>query len=82
MTELFEMSVMARWNGLEMRVVDGFRSTDGRSIARVSYTGHDADLAEGLGLQKVDAAVYEASVPMASLVDTQTVQLIPASWER
>jgi hypothetical protein len=81
-TELFEMSVMARWNGLEMRVVDSFRSAEGKPIAHVSYTGHDADLAEGLGLQKVDAAVYEASVPMASLVDVQTVQLIPRSWER
>lgn len=81
-TELFELSVTARWNGLEMRVVDSFRDTEGRPVARVSYTGHDADLAEGLRLQKVDAGVYEASVPMASLVDVQTAQLVPRTWAR
>lgn len=80
--ELFELNVTARWNGLEMRVVDSFRDAEGQPVARVSYTGHDADLAEGLRLQKVDAGVYEASVPMASLADVTTAQLVPRTWAR
>lgn len=81
-TELFELSVTGRWNGLEMRVVDQWTGADGESLARVSYTGHDADIAEGLRLEKVDAAVYEATVPAASVSALQTVQLIPQSWAR
>ena len=79
-TELFELDVSARWNGLEMRVVDQWRGQDGEGFSRVSYTGHNADLAEGLRLQKVDAAVYEITVPTANLVEVVTTQLIPASW--
>ncbi|WP_456844332.1 hypothetical protein [Cellulomonas sp. P5_C6] len=79
-TELFELDVSGRWNGLEVRSVDQWTHTDGTELSRVSYTGHDANLAEGLRLSKVDAAVYEATVPTASLVDVVTTQLLPASW--
>lgn len=81
-TELFELRVDARWNGLEVRVVDQFRGPDGQDYARVSYTGHNADLAEGLRLEKIDAAVYEATVPAGSLTEVQHSQLIPRSWAR
>jgi len=79
-TEMFELYVSARWNGLEMRVVDQWKEPSGESSSRVSYTGHNADLAEGLRLQKIDAAVYEVSVPTANLVDVVTTQLIPTAW--
>lgn len=79
-TELFEMSVTARWNGLEMRVVDQWQDPEHGAMALVSYTGHNADLAEGLRLQKNDAAVYETVVPASSLGQLQTAQLIPSAW--
>ena len=74
------MYMSGRWNGLEVRVVDQWPTLDGAGVSRVSYTGHDADLAEGLQLPKVDAAVYEVTVPTDHLVEVVTTQLIPASW--
>lgn len=82
LSELFEMSVTGTWNGLPVRVVDQWKDADGTGLARVSYTGHDADLAEGLRMQKVDAAVYEATVPLANVAQVQTAQLVPRSWAR
>ncbi|WP_211373862.1 hypothetical protein [Cellulomonas fimi] len=79
-TELFELNVTARWNGLEMRVVDQWTERGGATVSRVSYTGHNADLAEGLRLEKIDAGVYEATVPTGNLSDVVTAQLIPSSW--
>ncbi|KRD43387.1 hypothetical protein ASE38_03790 [Cellulomonas sp. Root930] len=79
-TELFEMDMSGRWNGLEVRVVDQWPTPDGAGVSRVSYTGHNADLAEGLQLPKVDAAVYEVTVPTDHLVEVVTTQLVPASW--
>lgn len=80
-TEMFELMVTARWNGLPVRVVDQWTTAEG-AASRVSYTGHDADLAEGLRLEKVDAAVYEATVPTAALQDVTPTQLVPAAWAR
>lgn len=79
--QLLEMYVTARWNGLEMRLVDQWKQQDGQSIAHVSYIGHNADLAEGLRLPKIDAALYEVSVPTASLQDVQMSQLVPRQWD-
>ena len=78
-SELFELKVLARWNGLEMREVDRW-TNDGTEVSRVSYIGHDANLAEALQLTKIDAAVYELIVPTASLVDVVATQLIPTAW--
>ncbi|MEE6281253.1 hypothetical protein [Georgenia sunbinii] len=78
--ELFEMYVAAKWNGLAVRVVDQWTAQDGESISHVSYTGHNADLAEGLQLPKVDAGVYEVTVPTASLVAVEHTQLVPEQW--
>jgi hypothetical protein len=80
LTELFELDVNARWNGLEMRVVDQLRDASGTAYSRVSYVGHNADLAEGLQLTKVDAGVYEETVPADSLTELVTTQIIPSSW--
>ena len=73
------MNVTARWNGLEMRVVDQWTDAQGQPIHRVTYLGHNADLDEGLRLEKVDPGVYEASIPGAPQ-DVTTTQLIPSSW--
>lgn len=79
-TEVVEMYVTARWNGLEVRVVDSGRGASGEGLARVSYIGHNADLAEGLNMSKVDAGVYEATVPSAGLENLTTAQLVPPAW--
>jgi hypothetical protein len=43
-----------------MRVVDQVRDKNGTAYSRVSYVGRNADLAEGLGLTKIEAGVYDA----------------------
>ena len=78
-TELFEFNITARWNGLEMRVVDQWNDAKSQAVHRVTYLGHNADLAEGLRLEKFAAGVYEASI-VGSLQDVTTTQLIPSSW--
>jgi len=78
--ELFELYMEARWNGLEMRIVDQVPAPGGASALRVSYIGHDADVAEGFRLQKMEAGVYEAQVPPTALTNVVASQLIPRSW--
>lgn len=78
--ELFELHVGARWMGLEMRVVDSWKDRSGAQVARVTYIGHDADMAEAFKLEKIDAGVYEASLPMSALTDVVPSQLIPSAW--
>ena len=80
-TELFEMYVTAKVAGVEVRVVDQWTQPDGVAAARVTYLGHNADIAEGLQLTKVDAGVYEASVAVAQLQDVVTSQLVPTAWQ-
>jgi len=77
---VLELDVQANWNGLELRIVDEFLGDDGSKLSRGSYVGHNADLAEGLQLVKVDAGVYEITVPSESLQDIRTTQLTQASW--
>ncbi|MCL2455464.1 MAG: hypothetical protein FWD18_09255 [Micrococcales bacterium] len=79
-TALFEMNVTGTWNGLPVRILDTWDEADGEQLAQITYTGHNADLAEGLRLTKMDAAVYEAAVPSATITDVRTVQLVPTSW--
>lgn len=79
-SQLFEMYVTARWNGLEVRVVDQWTDQNGEAVSHVSYIGHNADLAEGLRLPKIDAGLYEVSVPTSSLTRVETSQLVPQSW--
>lgn len=78
-TELFEFSFTARWNDLEMRVVSQWNDAQGQSGQRVTYLGHDADVAEGMRLDKVEAGVYEANIP-GRLQNVATARLVPPSW--
>ena len=64
---VFELQMLGSWNGLELRVVEQGANEDGEPIARCVYLGHDADIAEGLGLVKIEAGVYELVVPEAQL---------------
>ena len=76
---LFELVVTARWNGLEMRVVDEW-DEQGTQMSHLFYVGHDADLAEGLRLTKLDAAVYETSAPSAQLSELTHAQTMAPGW--
>ena len=78
--ERFELHVSGRWNGLEVRLVDQWPAENGGTVSRAFYTGHNADLAEGLQLVKVDAAAYEVVVPTENVVDVVPTQLIPQGW--
>jgi hypothetical protein len=77
---LYELQVTGRLMGLAVRVVDSFRDGQGTPVSRVSSIERNADVAEGLGLEKLDAGVYEATVPTSVLTDVEGGQLIPRSW--
>jgi len=79
LTELFEVSMTGVINGIPVRVT-GESTQDGQKIYHVVYTGHNADIAEALGLTKLDAGVYAVAVRAEDLTDVQTVQLIAPSW--
>jgi hypothetical protein len=70
--EYFELDVRTRWNGLGYRVTDEYPTASGLQLSG-SYTDHDADLAEGLQLVKIDAAVYEGELP-GHLLEEATVR--------
>jgi hypothetical protein len=72
--DVFELQFLGSWNGLEVRLVDRW-TVGGEALARCVYLGHDADLAEGLGLEKPEAGVYELTVPEAQLDGLRSVAL-------
>lgn len=76
---LVELVVTARWNGLEMRVLDELETTSGR-VSQLTYVGHDADLAEGLQLTKLDAGVYETLAPSDQLAELTHTQTAAPGW--
>jgi len=78
--EVMELDIEAVWNGLELRIVDESVDADGTKLSSGSYVGHNADLAEGLRLVKVDAGVYEITVPTAMLEGFRSTQLTQPSW--
>ena len=78
--EVMELDIEAVWNGLELRIVDESVDADGTKLSSGSYIGRNADLAEGLRLVKVDAGVYEITVPTAMLEGFRSTQLSQASW--
>lgn len=78
--ELFELVVTAMWGPLLVRVVDQWTDEDGEQVARVSSIGHDANVAESLGLEKVDAAAYEANILMSALHEVTPARLVPDDW--
>lgn len=79
-TELFELDLTARWNGLAVRVVDQWQDTQRYVVARVSHLGDDLQRAERLRLHRVEAGVYETVVYAAELTDLKTNQVVPATW--
>lgn len=79
-TELFELDLTARWNGLSVRVVDQWQDAQRYVVARISHLGDDLDGAERLGLDRVEAGVYESVVYAAELTDIQTNQVVPHTW--
>ena len=79
-TELFELDLTARWNGLAVRVVDQWQDAQRYVVARVSHLGDDLQRAERLRLHHVEAGVYETVVYAAELTDLRTNQVVPATW--
>ncbi len=79
-SELFELDLTARWNGLSVRVVDQWQDAQRYVVARISHLGDDLDRAEALRLDRVEAGVYEAVVYAAELTDIQTNQVVPHTW--
>ncbi len=80
-TELYELKTTALWSGLEMRVVDQWHPADKTPFTMCNYIGHNADLAEGLQLNKIDAGVYVVFAAVKDLLDVSMVQLIPTAWQ-
>jgi hypothetical protein len=74
---VFELHVLGSWNGLDVRVVATWPSEVGQQ-SRIVYLGHDADLAEGLGLVKIEAGVYEATVADSALDGVRNVVVTAA----
>ena len=79
-SELFELDLTARWNGLEVRVVDQWQDSQRYVVTRISHLGDDVERAERLRLDRVEAGVYEAIVYAAELTDIQTNQVVPLTW--
>lgn len=78
--EVFELVITARWGGLAVRVVDQWEDADGVVWFKISSIGHDEQLARSLGMDHIEAGVFEATVAAADLTDLTTTQLIPEEW--
>lgn len=82
-SDLFEIHATARWHGIPVRIVDqGPPDAAGAQQCRISSLAHDADVAEGLHMDKVDPGVYEATVALTDLADVAYAQRIPTAWAR
>ncbi|WP_341359543.1 hypothetical protein V5H98_17775 [Georgenia sp. M64] len=80
--ELFEIHASARWHGIPVRIVDQGPDKDGQQMCRVTSLAHDADVAERLGMDKVDVGVYETTVPLSVLTDVVYAQRVPRAWAK
>ncbi|GIJ00015.1 hypothetical protein CLV28_0984 [Sediminihabitans luteus] len=78
--EIFELSMVGVVQGLPVRVIGQWTVQDGTLMYWCTYTGHDADFAEGLGWRKLDAGVYDVFVPATDVDRLQHIQLIPDEW--
>ncbi|PPB49527.1 hypothetical protein C4K88_07540 [Arthrobacter pityocampae] len=74
--EVFELLARCRFEGQPFRIT-AVAEQDGQRVFRLSYTGHDSGVAEGLGLNKADAGVYWTVVPETAVTDVEFVQNIP-----
>ncbi|MPV38547.1 hypothetical protein [Georgenia subflava] len=80
--ELFEIHASARWHGIPVRIVDQGPNKEGEQFCRITSLAHDADVAERLHMDKVDAGVYEATVALSALTDVVYAQRIPKAWAK
>lgn len=80
--EIFELVITARWGGLAVRVVDQWEDAAGVVAFKISSIGHDEQLARSLGMDHIEAGVYEATVAAADLTDLTTTQLVPEEWRQ
>jgi hypothetical protein len=72
-SDVYELYVSCLYQGLEFRVMD-VAADAGDRVFRLSYVGHDADFAEGIGLNKADAGVYWTLAREADVQDLKVVQ--------
>lgn len=80
--ELFEIHAGGRWHGIPVRIVDQGAGPDGQQMCRITSLAHDADVAERLLMDKVDAGVYETTAPLADLTDVAYAQRVPKAWAK
>ncbi|WP_407345225.1 hypothetical protein [Pengzhenrongella phosphoraccumulans] len=66
-TELFELNVVAHWQGLAVRMVDQWMDSQRDMIARISALTDDGLLARELAMTCVEPGLDEAIVPVAEL---------------
>ncbi|MCQ1951518.1 MULTISPECIES: hypothetical protein [Arthrobacter] len=71
--DLFEVNAVCRWQGHPFRITD-VAHDGGARIFRLFYTGHNADVAESLGLNKADAGVYWTVQPESAVTDVEMFQ--------
>lgn len=72
--DFFEIDATCRWQGHPFRISASTRDKDNNRLFKVFYLGHNADIAESLGLNKGDAGVYWDVLPESKLTDIQVVQ--------
>ncbi|GAA1624598.1 hypothetical protein GCM10009790_04350 [Georgenia ruanii] len=80
--ELFEIHATARWHGLPVRIVDQGPGPDGEVMCRVSSLAYDADAAERMLMDKIDAGVYETTAALSALTDVRYTQRVPNAWAK
>lgn len=71
---VFALRLTASWRGMPFQIVRRWQTENGIAT-RMVYLGRDSLAAEAAGLEKTDAAVYEATVLISELSDVQAVQL-------
>ncbi|NMR20020.1 hypothetical protein [Cellulomonas fimi] len=79
-SELFELDITAWWFGMPVRIVDQWQDRRRDVIARISALADDEALVTSLRMDKVEAGVYETTVPLAELNGLVTEQLVPEAW--
>ena len=80
--EIFEIHASARWHGIPVRIVDQGPNKEGEQYCRIASLAHDADIAERLHMDKLDAGVYETTVALSALTDVVYAQRVPRGWAR
>ncbi|GAA1922310.1 hypothetical protein GCM10009688_29170 [Arthrobacter gandavensis] len=71
--DFFEVNAVCRWRDQPFRITDVIHGENER-IFRLFYTGHNADVAESLGLNKADAGVYWTVQPESLVTDVEMFQ--------